>query len=101
MSSSLAAINSDTVKNLAIGVSGASLILGLILMKVISSIVGKIVSLVVFLAIALAGYSQRQAIIDCADKVKNEVTSGSTANAQASTTCRFFGRDIKIDVDLP
>jgi len=49
----------ETIKTAALGISGASLIIGLILMKVVSNVVGKVVSLVVFVAIALAGYSLR------------------------------------------
>lgn len=87
----------DTVKNLALGLSGASLIIGLIMMKVVSSIVGKIVSLVFFLAIALAGYSQRAAVIDCANAVKDQ----AAATALVETTCTFFGQDISVKVPLP
>jgi hypothetical protein len=97
----LAAVNPDTIKTLALGISGGSVLIALILMKVISSIIGKIVSLVVFVAIALAGFSQRQAISDCVDKVKDQVSSGASANPSVDTTCRFFGRDISINVDLP
>lgn len=100
MNFALATLDSETIKNLALGISGGSILVGIILMKVVSSIIGKVVSLVLFLAIALAGFSQRQAITDCVDKVKNQVTSGATSSA-VPTTCRFFGRDIKINVDLP
>jgi hypothetical protein len=87
----------DTVKTAALGLSGASLIIGLIMMKVVSSIVGKIVSIVIFLAIALAGYSQRAAVIDCANAVKGQ----ATATASVETTCTFFGQDITVKVPQP
>lgn len=90
-------INVDTVKNLALGLSGASLVLGLVMMKVVSSIVGKIVSIVIFLAIALAGYSQRASVIDCANSVKSQ----ASATASVDTTCTFFGQDIKVRVPVP
>ena len=90
-------INVDTVKNAALGLSGASLVVGLILMKVVSSIVGKIVSLVIFLAIALAGYSQRAAVIDCANAVKDQ----ASATASVDTKCTFFGQDITVRVPQP
>jgi hypothetical protein len=73
------------------------LVVGLILMKVVSSIVGKIVSLVIFVAIALAGYSQRAQVIDCANAVKNQATTTASVN----TTCTFFGQDIKVKVSQP
>lgn len=87
----------DTVKTAALGLSGASLIIGLIMMKVVSSIVGKIVSIVIFVAIALAGYSQRAAVIDCANAVKGQ----ATATASVETTCTFFGQDITVKVPQP
>lgn len=90
-------ITVDTVKNLALGLSGASLIIGLVMMKVVSSIVGKIVSLVFFLAIALAGYSQRAAVIDCANAVKDQ----ATATASIDTKCTFFGQEITVKVPQP
>lgn len=97
----LAALDVETIKTVALGVSGASILVALILMKVVSSIVGKVVSLLFFAAIALAGFSQRQAIADCADKVRDEVTAGSAIGNKIETTCKFFGRDISINVDLP
>lgn len=87
----------ETLKNLALGVSGASLLVAIVLMKVISSIVGKIVSAAIFVAIALGGYSQRAEITDCVDKVKSQATS----TASVDTTCTFFGQDVSLKVPLP
>jgi len=89
-----ASTNVDTIKNIALGLSAGSIVLALIAMKVISSVVGKIVSLVVFVAIALAGYSQRASIIDCASKVQVQ----ATATASVNTQCTFFGRIIDVKV---
>jgi hypothetical protein len=97
MNSLWASTDIQTLKNLALGLSGASLVVGLILMKVVSSIVGKIVSLVIFVAIALAGYSQRAQVIDCANAVKSQATTTASVN----TTCTFFGQDIKVKVSQP
>ena len=97
MNSLWASTDIETLKNLALGLSGASIIVGLILMKVVSSIIGKIVSLVIFVAIALAGYSQRAQVIDCANSVKAQ----ATATATVDTTCTFFGQDIKVKVPQP
>lgn len=94
MNSLSASMDIETLKNIAIGLSGVSLVIGLILLKVISSIVGKIVSLVVFVAIALAGYSQRAQLIDCANSVKAQAGATSSVNA----TCTFFGQDITVKV---
>ena len=97
MNSLWASTDIETLKNLALGLSGASIIVGLILMKVVSSIIGKIVSLVIFVAIALAGYSQRAQVIDCANSVKSQ----ATATVSVDTTCTFFGQDIKVKVPQP
>ena len=97
MSMIFAATDPDTLKNLALGVSGGSLLLAIVLMKVISSVVGKIVSSAIFVAIALAGYSQRAEIADCVDKVKAQATS----SAAVDTTCTFFGQDVTLKVPLP
>ena len=97
MNSLWASTDIQTLKNLAMGLSGASIIIGLVLMKVVSSIVGKIISLIVFIAIALAGYSQRAQVIDCANSVKAQ----ATATAAVDTTCTFFGQEIKVSVPQP
>jgi hypothetical protein len=66
-------------------------------MKMVSSIIGKIISLVIFIAIALAGYSQRAQVIDCANSVKAQ----ATATTSVDTTCTFFGQDVKVTVPQP
>jgi hypothetical protein len=66
-------------------------------MKVVSSIIGKVISLVIFIAIALAGYSQRAQVIDCANSVKAQ----ATATTSVDTTCTFFGQDVKVTVPQP
>ena len=97
MSMIFAATDPETLKNLALGVSGGSLLVAIILMKVISSVVGKIVSAAVFVAIALGGYSQRAEISDCVDKVKAQATSA----AAIDTSCTFFGQNVSVKVPLP
>jgi hypothetical protein len=97
MSTIFAATDANTLQNIALGLSGASLVIAVILMKVISSIVGKIISAAVFVAIALAGYSQRAEISACAEKVENQ----ATATATIDTTCTFFGQEITVKVPLP
>ena len=97
MNSLWASTDIETLKNLALGLSGASIVIGLILMKVVSSIIGKIISLVIFIAIALAGYSQRAQVIDCTNSVKAQ----ATATASVDTTCTFFGQDVKVTVPQP
>ncbi len=97
MNTVFATTDVETLKNLALGMSGTSIIIGLIAMKMISSMSGKVVSLTMFIAIALAGYSQRASLIDCANTVKAQ----ATATNSVDTTCTFFGRDVKIKVSQP
>lgn len=92
----LAITDVKTLQTLALGLSGASLVLAVVMMIVIKNIVGKIISLVFLLAIAAGGYTQRAAITDCADKVQAQASSASI-----NTTCTFFGRDVNIKVDNP
>lgn len=94
MSTIIAATDADTLKNAAMGLSAASLIVAVILLKVISGIVGRVISTVVLVAVALVGYSQRTEISDCVDKVKSE------ANLEMATSisCTFFGQDISVKV---
>ena len=97
MHHSLAALDSSLIQNVALGVSVGSIVIGLVLLKVISSIVGKIISSAVMVALALAGWSQRVEISDCAKAVRDQAAPG--ANVEA--TCTFFGQDINIKVPIP
>lgn len=97
MSTIFAATDAETLKNLALGLSGVSVVIAVVMMKVISSIVGKVVSSAIFVAIALAGYSQRAEISNCVDKVKAQATTSATID----TTCTFFGQDVTVKVPLP
>lgn len=92
-----AAINVDMVKNGALGLSGASVLIGLVMLKVMSSVIGKIVSIAFFLAIAMAAYSQSSAITDCANAVKAQAQTSANVN----TTCTFFGQEITVKVAIP
>lgn len=97
MSTIFAATDAETLKNLALGLSGVSVVIAVVMMKVVSSIVGKVVSSAIFVAIALAGYSQRAEISNCVDKVKAQATTSATID----TTCTFFGQDVTVKVPLP
>jgi hypothetical protein len=97
MSTIFAATDAETLQNIALGLSGVSILVAVIMMKVISSIVGKVISAAIFVAIALGGYSQRAQITDCVDKVQAQATS----MASVDTTCTFFGQDVTVKVPLP
>lgn len=95
MFQNFAAIDPDTLKNLALGVSGGSILVAIVLLKIVSSIVGKIVSSVILVAVALLGYSQREEISSCL----REVTSQSSMTVPTEISCTFFGQ--QIDVKVP
>lgn len=97
MFQNLAAIDPETLKNIALGVSGGSVLLAILMMKIVSSIVGKAISAVLLLAVALVGYSQREEIISCLD----EVTSQTSMTVPQEISCTFFGQDISVKVPMP
>ena len=90
-------MDANTLQNIAMGLSGASLLVALALLAVVKSILGKIISLVIFISIAAAGYTQRASITDCVDKVKAQASS----SASVDTKCTFFGQEITVKVPLP
>jgi hypothetical protein len=99
MSTIIAAVDADTLKNAALGLSAGSLLIAIVLMKVISGIVGKIVSTVFFVAIALVGYSQRADITNCMDAVKSATQSAeSQLQLPKEITCKFFGQNVSVKV---
>ena len=89
MSQLSAAINVDTAKNIASGVSVGTVVVALLAIRLVKNMLVRVVTIVALLAIGLASYSQRTNIVDCANKVK--------ANAGTTTThCTFFGQDVEI-----
>ena len=97
MFQNLAAIDAETLKTMALGLSAGSIVIAIILMKVISSVVGKAVSTVILLAIALGGYSQREQITSCLDEVRSQ----TSMTVPTEITCVFFGQEISVKVPMP
>jgi hypothetical protein len=93
----LAAVDPETLKNIALGVTGGSALLAVLMMKVISSIIGKAVMAVAFIALALLGYSQREEITSCVE----QVTSQTSMTVPTEISCQFFGQDISVSVPRP
>ncbi|MEN9792013.1 MAG: hypothetical protein RL330_91 [Actinomycetota bacterium] len=98
MNSVLAVIDEGTLRNAAMWVTGGSIVVGVLLLALVRSIVGKLMSAVFFSAIAIAAFTQRQAIVDCVDKVRGEVNAANPLDTRIETTCTFFGRDITLNV---
>lgn len=97
MFQNLAAVDPDTLKNIALGVTGGSALIAVVMMKVISSIIGKAITAVFFIALALLGFSQREEISSCVDKV----TSQTSMTLPTEISCQFFGQDISVSVPTP
>jgi len=70
----------------------------LLILRFISSLVVRLVLSLIFATLGVVIYSQRAALVDCADKVTNAV---STAGAVGEVSCTFFGRDVTISLDSP
>lgn len=98
MTTIFSAIDAETLKNMALGLSAVSVIIAIVLMKLISSIVGKVVSTAIFVALALVGYSQRAEITSCVDKVKNAAGNAQVEGGALTleATCTFFGQDVTV-----
>ena len=97
MFQNLAAIDAETLKTMALGLSVGSVVIAIIMLKVISSVVGKAISTVLLLAIALAGYSQRAQITSCIDEVRAQ----SSLTTPQNMTCEFFGQEVTVKVPVP
>ena len=68
MSQLSAAINVDTAKNIASGVSVGTVVIALLAIRLVKNMLVRVVTIVALLAIGLASYSQRTNIVDCAPK---------------------------------
>lgn len=97
MFQNLAAIDAETLKTMALGLSAGSIVVAIVMLKLISSIVGKAVSTVLLLAIAAGGFSQREQISSCIDEVRAQ----SSLTTPMEISCQFFGQDISVKVPVP
>lgn len=89
----LFALSSDSVVPLSGAIAIALLVVGLVAAFVLKAVVMKVIGLVLTAALALLLWSQRTELKECADKVAAGV---QTAGTEVDTTCRFFGKDIRV-----
>jgi hypothetical protein len=89
------ALTTDNIKVIALIAIVAFLVIGVVSSLVIKAIAGRILALLVMVALVVLVWTQRASISDCTKKAKANYASG----VPGKTTCRFFGRDV--DVDLP
>jgi len=88
-------LTTDNIELIALIAIGVFLVLGIVSALAVKAIVGRLIALLLMLALAALVWTQRTSISDCTNKAKANFTAG----LPGKTTCRFFGRDV--DVDLP
>jgi hypothetical protein len=89
------ALTTDNIKLIALIAIGVFLLIGIVSALVVRAIVGRLIALLLMVALAGLVWTQRASISDCSNKAKANFNAGQPGK----TTCRFFGRDV--DVDLP
>jgi hypothetical protein len=82
----------DTVRNVALVVIAAAVVLVLVGAWLIKAIVGKLVVVGLVGGLAVAVWSQRESVEDCAGRVETTLHTGAVDDA----TCTFFGRPVRI-----
>jgi hypothetical protein len=86
------AVSADGVKQLAVVVIIALLVMAILSAWVIKKLVTKLITVGILVALVVAVYSQRSSVADCADQVKAKAKAGDFS----SQTCSFFGKDVTI-----
>lgn len=86
------ALSLDTAKNAAMMLGGGFVAMSVVSAIVVKKIVTKLVLVVVLVALAIAMWSQRANLQDCATKAKDRVEGSSS-----SVECQFFGFDVTVD----
>jgi hypothetical protein len=81
----------DTVRNVALVVIAVAVVVVLVGAWLIKAIVGKLVVVGLVGGLAVAVWSQRESVQDCADRVETTLRAGVD-----DTTCTFFGRPVTI-----
>lgn len=85
----------DTAKNLAILLVIALIGGAFLVARFVKSVGAKAIIILMLGGMALGVWTQRQALVDCADEVTEKTLSGDFS----STQCTFFGTEV--DVDIP
>ncbi len=88
------AVSLETAKTIAVVIIVAFVLMGILSAWLIKTVVTKLIVAVVAVGLAIAVYSQRASLQDCADKAK--------ANLGKEVSCTFFGTEVKVPaVDKP
>ena len=82
------AVSLETAKTVAMVIIAVFVLAGILSAWLIKTLVTKLIVAVVMVGLAIAVYSQRASLQDCADKAK--------ANLGKEVTCTFFGTDVTV-----
>jgi high-affinity Fe2+/Pb2+ permease len=86
------ALTVDAAKNVAVAVTIGFVILALVAASAIKNVTYKIISVLLMAGLALGVWTQRSNLQDCAHSVKDKSAQGDFS----STTCEFFGSDVRV-----
>ncbi|HNJ98490.1 MAG TPA: hypothetical protein PLV13_10210 [Ilumatobacteraceae bacterium] len=88
------AVSLETAKTIGIVVFVAFVLIGVVSAWLIKTVVTKAIVALVMVGLAIAVYSQRASLQDCADKAKSHLGK--------EVSCTFFGTEVKVPaVDTP
>jgi hypothetical protein len=84
----LLAVTLDQARNYALGGMAVAVVLAVLVARFVQKLVFKAVGVAILAGLAFAMWTQRAALGDCADRVRDD--------PGAETTCTFFGRDVTL-----
>jgi hypothetical protein len=88
----VAALDAERVATLGVLLVLALALLGIAAAGLARAIAVKIVALALVLGLIAVVWSQRQALLDCVDRVQDSLTAGGSGAA----ACRFLGLDVDV-----
>lgn len=91
------ALSLETARDTALIVAAIAIGLALVSAWVIKAIVSKLVTAAVLVALAVAVWTQRASLDDCAGDVRANLAAGAVND----TTCTFFSREVTVPGPRP
>lgn len=86
------ALTFETARNTGLAILAGAVVVAVVIAWVVKAIVSKVIGLVLLAGVAVAVWSQRESLQDCADRVGTRLSAGAVDD----TTCTFFGRDVTV-----
>jgi hypothetical protein len=86
----------DTVRNGALIAIGVVVVLAIVAAWIVKAVLGKLAVLALLGALAAVVWSQRETLVECADRVGATLPAGAVDDA----TCTFLGRDVSVPAPL-